>query len=293
VLVPAKVDENLSERQGEAHKEAACTSTLKEGAGPAAARFPVMKLAKALYRAFIRANKKFVGNSGLHLQLTPSPRQEMQRFISFDISVLDKAVLLTLLGDWPRSIHAVRDEQYLTSKRKLSREELRSLVRRCFRDGDAATCLDFALEALKSLQEIVALNEQTSDTTTNGVRVLVTTLYSAQDQDTSRASQGYPYFYRVQIENRSNSTVQLLGRHWRFSAQGFEDIVVPKFATGVIGEQPVLAPQQGFKYMSSTVIHRKEGGTMSGSFEFQTCDEKAQRFEVIVGETKLLPRSFD
>jgi ApaG protein len=233
----------------------------------------------------------------MHLQLTPSPKQELQRFIYFDISELDKAVLHALLGDWPRCLHKIRDEVYLKSKRKLSREDLKSLVRRCFREGDAATCLDFALESLKSLQELVALNDQTSDTTTNGVRVLVTTLYSAKDRHI-RASQGdprsvgYPHYYRVQIENLSNSTVQLLGRHWRFSAQGFEDVVVPKYAPGVIGEQPVLAPNQGFKYMSSTVIHKKEGGTMCGSFEFQICDGKAQRFEVMVGETKLLPRSF-
>lgn len=251
------------------------------------------RLVRFLYRSYLRAGRKFPP-TGLLLQITPQPAYEMQRFVHFESQEMHNAVLQTLTSEWPSALRDTKAKNYVNLKgRIMQQSDFSALVRESFRRGDS-TCIDFGLSELKTLSELLTLAEQTSIKVTDGVKVSCTTMYSPQvNAESGRGTQsvGNVYYYRIVIENTSDSTVQLLGRHWRFSANGFDDFVVDKFQPGVIGEQPVLAPGQGFSYMSSTSIHNSKGGTMSGAFEFLRCG-KDEKFEVEVGVTRLLPRSF-
>jgi ApaG protein len=79
----------------------------------------------------------------------------------------------------------------------------------------------------------------------------------------------------VQISNESDQTVQLRSRYWhilhgngrREEARG----------PGVVGEQPVLRPGEGFEYSSGCVLSAPHG-TMHGTYEM--LGENGSRFEV-------------
>ena len=58
----------------------------------------------------------------------------------------------------------------------------------------------------------------------------------------------YVWAHTVRIDNESEEVVQLRTRHWRITdALGFTDVVN---GDGVVGEQPVLRPGEGFEYTS-------------------------------------------
>ena len=81
-----------------------------------------------------------------------------------------------------------------------------------------------------------------------------------------------------------------MARSWIFHGEGAPPVVLPKWAPGVVGETPVLAPGEGFAYMSSTRISSKFG-TMEGVLRFQ--NHVGDYFEVPVEKCKLTPAEFD
>jgi len=73
----------------------------------------------------------------------------------------------------------------------------------------------------------------------------------------------YVWAYHVLIENHGDETVQLLSRYWHITdAMGQVQEVRGE---GVIGEQPVLEPGQGFEYSSGTPLSTPSG-IMVGSY---------------------------
>jgi ApaG protein len=101
-----------------------------------------------------------------------------------------------------------------------------------------------------------------SDAVTNNIRVEVIARYSPEN---SRPLQDQWVFeYTVRITNQGSETVQLLSRHWIITdAQDHtEEVKGP----GVIGEQPVLAPGESFKYSSWCPI-KTPIGTMHGTYQ--------------------------
>lgn len=85
----------------------------------------------------------------------------------------------------------------------------------------------------------------------------------------------FVWAYRVRIENLSAETVQLLDRYWRITdALGS---VVEVRGSGVVGEQPVLAPGESFEYTSGTPL-KTPSGIMSGQYEMTGSD--GGKFEV-------------
>ena len=213
---------------------------------------------------------------------------------------MENAVLKALISGWPAELSAAK-AKYLKTKTTpqrllMTRQDYVQLILQSFREGHGSSCLDFALENIKVVSDLFKLSKQTSITDTKGIVVQVTTIFSPRDNRMSSRELvdpkvGFVYYYRISIENHSKETVQLLGRHWRFKAKGFEDMVVPRWAQGVIGEQPVISPGDGFSYMSSAAIHNPSGGAMEGAFEMLNCNSK-KRFEVKVGETAMIPSQF-
>lgn len=99
----------------------------------------------------------------------------------------------------------------------------------------------------------------TVSATTFDIKVSVKTQYEGY----IAAHQKYAFAYTILIENNSQTTVQLLRRHWYIKeANGVNREVEGE---GVIGLQPVLAPGDTHEYSSWCPIDA-EMGEMSGSF---------------------------
>ena len=101
-----------------------------------------------------------------------------------------------------------------------------------------------------------------SDAITNSIRVEVMSQYSPEN---SRPPQDVWVFeYTVRITNQGTETVQLISRHWIIvdGLDRIEEVQGP----GVIGEQPVLAPGESFKYSSWCPL-KTPTGVMRGTYQ--------------------------
>lgn len=102
-----------------------------------------------------------------------------------------------------------------------------------------------------------------SDITTHGIRVGATAFFLPEESHES-ANQ-YAFGYRILIHNTSEHTVQLIKRCWRIiDANGKLKVVRGE---GVVGETPILEPDEAFKYTSYAVIETP-WGTMQGEYGF-------------------------
>ena len=109
-----------------------------------------------------------------------------------------------------------------------------------------------------------------SDTTTNGIRVQVSSQF-LPDRSSPKEEQ-YVFAYHITITNVGSDIAQLISRHWIITnADGeTEEVQGP----GVVGEQPLLKPGEHFEYTS--FCHMKTNvGTMHGSYTMVTPDGEA------------------
>lgn len=114
-----------------------------------------------------------------------------------------------------------------------------------------------------------------SEAITRGIRVHVEPRF---DPSRSRpAANQWFFLYTVTISNEGTETVQLLTRHWIITGEGgrVEEVKGP----GVVGEQPVLAPGQSFRYTSGCPL-TTASGTMHGSYQMVTADGEA--FDAVI-----------
>jgi len=101
-----------------------------------------------------------------------------------------------------------------------------------------------------------------SEAVTDSIRVEVMSQYSPEN---SRPLQDVWVFeYTVRITNLGIDTVQLVSRHWIITdaLDHVEEVKGP----GVIGEQPVLAPGESFKYSSWCPL-KTPTGMMRGTYQ--------------------------
>jgi len=76
----------------------------------------------------------------------------------------------------------------------------------------------------------------------------------------------YTFSYEITIENNSLDTVQLIERHWEiFDALNYKEFVDGK---GVVGETPILSPQDSYTYKSGTFL-QSNIGAMCGFFTME------------------------
>jgi ApaG protein len=101
-----------------------------------------------------------------------------------------------------------------------------------------------------------------SEMVTNGVRVIVQPEFLTEQSDPVAGL--WLHAYHVTVENKGDSTVTLMSRHWVITnARGeVEHVRGP----GVIGHQPVLEPGESFRYSSGCPMNTSVG-TMHGSFQ--------------------------
>lgn len=99
----------------------------------------------------------------------------------------------------------------------------------------------------------------------NNIEVTVESEYQAEQ---SREGE-YVFVYHICIQNKGEQAAQLLSRKWLITdADG--NITEVK-GDGVIGEQPVIAPNQTHQYSSFSVLKTKVG-CMQGSYQMRAED---------------------
>ena len=106
-----------------------------------------------------------------------------------------------------------------------------------------------------------------SQAVTRDVRIDVESEF---DPSRSQPQAGQWFFlYTVTISNQGSQVVQLLTRHWIITDERgrVEEVKGP----GVVGEQPVLAPGESFRYTSGCPLTTATG-TMHGSYRMVTGD---------------------
>jgi ApaG protein len=121
-----------------------------------------------------------------------------------------------------------------------------------------------------------------SDTTTQGVRVLVRPVFLPHQTSTNEGK--YVWAYHVRLVNESARAVQLVSRRWEIvDADGALRLVEGE---GVVGRQPVLGPRAHFEYTSSCALDTS-WGTMQGTYRF--VDDAGKEFDVAIGRFYLVP----
>ena len=100
-----------------------------------------------------------------------------------------------------------------------------------------------------------------SEAVTHQVRVEVLSRHSPENSRPLHDE--WVFQYTVRITNQVTETVQLLSRHWIITDafEHTEEVIGP----GVVGEQPVLAPGESFKYSSWCPL-KTPTGLMRGTY---------------------------
>jgi ApaG protein len=114
-----------------------------------------------------------------------------------------------------------------------------------------------------------------SDAVTNSIRVEVMARHSPEN---SRPQQGeWVFQYTVRITNQGSETVQLLSRHWIITDAS--DHTEEVSGLGVVGEQPVLAAGESFKYSSWCPI-KTPTGKMEGTYRMARAG--GSQFDIVI-----------
>ena len=100
-----------------------------------------------------------------------------------------------------------------------------------------------------------------SEAVTSDIRVEVMSQYSTENS--KPLDDLWVFQYTVRITNLGEDTVQLVSRHWVIT-DGLDHVKEVK-GPGVVGEQPVLAPGQAFKYSSWCPLQTPTG-SMRGTY---------------------------
>jgi ApaG protein len=122
-----------------------------------------------------------------------------------------------------------------------------------------------------------------SDAVTNNIRVEVLSRHAPEKS--RPLVDEWVFQYTVRITNQGHETVQLLSRHW-IVTDALEQTREVK-GPGVIGEQPVLAPGESFKYSSWCPLNTPTG-TMRGTYQMVGAD--GNEFDIEIASFALKAR---
>jgi len=117
---------------------------------------------------------------------------------------------------------------------------------------------------------------------TKGVKITVRTNF--QPAYSRPEMSHYLFTYKILIENKSEYSVQLLRRHWYIFDSNGEHREVE--GDGVVGQQPVLMPNEIYEYESACNL-TTDIGKMSGVYEMIRIIDK-ETFNVDIPEFKLI-----
>ena len=84
------------------------------------------------------------------------------------------------------------------------------------------------------------------------------------EEESSYDNDRYFFAYTIKITNSGKVNVQLISRHWIVLDANNKQQEIK--GLGVVGEQPIIAPNSNFQYSSGTIIETPVG-TMHGSYQ--------------------------
>lgn len=117
---------------------------------------------------------------------------------------------------------------------------------------------------------------------TDGVKISVETIY--QPEYSNPANEHFMFAYRINIENLTEYSVQLLNRYWLiFDSNGTTREVEGE---GVVGLQPVIEPGDHHEYVSGCNL-KTDMGSMKGFYEMIRIVD-GQKFKVNIPEFQLI-----
>lgn len=108
-----------------------------------------------------------------------------------------------------------------------------------------------------------------------GIKIKVETIYIPERS--SPEQNQYFFAYNITISNQRSETVQLLNRHWIITNGNGEKEEVQ--GPGVVGEQPVLKPEESFNYTSYCPLNTPIG-SMHGTYQMKT--EAGETFDAAI-----------
>jgi len=118
----------------------------------------------------------------------------------------------------------------------------------------------------------------------HGIDVQIQVNYLPEQSD--EADNRFVFSYTITINNLGTRPAKLISRHWIITDANHH--VQEVRGQGVVGEQPMINPGQGFEYTSGTVL-ATQVGTMRGSY--QMVAEDGTPFDVEIPQFVLsIPR---
>lgn len=116
--------------------------------------------------------------------------------------------------------------------------------------------------------------------------IIIQTQVKYLPDQSDEAAERFVFSYSISITNLGEVAARLISRHWIIT-DAYNNVQEVR-GQGVVGEQPVLQPNQGFEYTSGTVL-ATQVGTMRGSYQMRADD--GTEFEVEIPEFVLsVPR---
>ncbi|MDB3905945.1 Co2+/Mg2+ efflux protein ApaG [Crocinitomicaceae bacterium] len=111
---------------------------------------------------------------------------------------------------------------------------------------------------------------------TSGIQISVSTNYRSDLSDVTTSE--FFFNYHIDIQNMNSFDVQLISRDWYI----FDSLSESRYVNGagVIGEQPLLKPDESFRYTSGCDLN-SELGMMKGFYTFKNLSD-GTLFEVFV-----------
>ncbi|MEO6584568.1 MAG: Co2+/Mg2+ efflux protein ApaG [Ferruginibacter sp.] len=109
-----------------------------------------------------------------------------------------------------------------------------------------------------------------------GVKVSVETYY--QPEYSNPLNSEFMFAYKINIENNNDFPIKLISRHWFiYDSNGSMREVQ---GDGVVGNQPVIAPGNGYHYVSGCNL-RSEIGKMNGEYMIENVHNR-KNFQVAI-----------
>lgn len=103
--------------------------------------------------------------------------------------------------------------------------------------------------------------------TTRSIMVSVSPFFVEEQSSIEEGT--FVFAYHVRIENAGTTTVQLRSRYWRI-IDGLGRVEEVR-GSGVVGEQPVIAPGESFEYTSGAPLSTPSG-IMGGSYRMESAE---------------------
>lgn len=117
---------------------------------------------------------------------------------------------------------------------------------------------------------------------TQGVKISVETMF--QPEYSNPLNDHFMFAYKINIENMTDDSVQLISRHWYiFDSIGSHREVIGE---GVVGLQPVIEPGSSHEYVSGCDL-KTEIGYMKGTYSMKRLID-GDMFEVEIPAFQLI-----